>query len=70
MNSYVTDVWGIGTGAAAEHIKASTAEGSLNLPRQGVEVAKNHYLPECTVIDLLTHTPDTRLQHPPLRYFK
>ena len=70
MNSYVTDIWGIGTGAAGEHIKASTAEGYMKLPRQGVEVAKNHFLPECAVIDLLTHTPDTRLQHPPLRYYK
>ena len=70
LNSYETDDWGIGKGSAGEHIKASTAEGSLNLPRQGLEQVKNHYLPQCATIDLLTHTPDTRLQHPPLRYYK
>lgn len=69
LNSHRTDSWGIGCGSALEYIKASTAEGTLKLPRQDQEVAWNSFLPDCEDINSLTHRPDTRLQHPPSRYF-
>ena len=70
LNSSSTDVWGIGYGLPGQTIKASTAEGSVNLPMQSMEVVKNHFVPAIDDIEQLLHNPDTRLQHPPARYFK
>ena len=67
MNSALTDTWGIGKGTPAGFEKVSTLEGSVQLPRQYQETA---YVPTISVIDQLTNNPDTRLQHPPLRYYK
>ena len=70
MNSHCTNDWGIGEGTAGINVEMQTPAGSLNLPRQSVELAKNHYSPSIKTINEFTHnTPDTRLQHPPLRYY-
>jgi hypothetical protein len=67
MNSAETDIWGIGKGTPGGFEKANTLEGSVKLP---VQYQESNYIPSISVIDQLTHLPDTRLQHPPLRFYK
>ena len=67
MNSPETDIWGIGKGTPGNFEKTSTMEGSVNLPVQHQE---SNYIPSISIINQLTHSPDTRLQHAPLRFYK
>lgn len=63
----VTDVHGLPLNAKADFVIADTQEGSVKLP---VHVQARHYTPTIEALDFLTHTPNTRLQAQPSRYYR
>ena len=70
LNSYVTDVVGIGKGESSMYETFYTAEGAVKLPRNFQDIPRNTFIPNTSDISFVQNRDDTRLLGKPSRYYR